>query len=470
MNNQNGAVFWIFENALDALINFLVLLSSYALVFFIINGVALNLLGLGTQIAVYIPAVISGIIYRVAGLYRPVSYFGIGYPYHRLALVNLLYFSAFLIVALFFSESQDSFYLFWISLSFTFSTAFLFLKKSLIVLFVRAIRYRRAEVKKVIIIGDNTDAIRAFVKETIRSGECVMILGAVGKEMHSDAGCELLGDIDRLSEILDSTRPDLAVFALDYYDRQKLVGLVNLCDERCVKVYFLPVIFGFFKSTRQVERVGALPLINVHATPLDNRFNAFLKRIIDIFGSIALIILTSPIMLAAAVGVRVTSGSPVLFKQKRVGKMGRRFTMLKFRSMRESDTSNTQWTTSRDPRKTRFGTFMRRTAIDELPQLFNVLVGSMSLVGPRPEIPHFVNEFKGEIPLYMVKHYAKPGITGLAQIRGLRGDTSVDERILADIDYIENWSLLLDIIILLKTPFKAFNKNERYVSEGEDEK
>ena len=136
--------------------------------------------------------------------------------------------------------------------------------------------------------------------------------------------------------------------------------------------------------------------------------------------------------------------------------------------MRVNDESNKAWTTGDDPRKTKFGTFLRRTAIDELPQLFNVLSGSMSLVGPRPEIPVFVEHFKEIIPLYMVKHYVKPGITGLAQIKGFRGDTSIEARIHEDIEYIENWSLMLDISILLKTPLKAFNKTERYVASEKD--
>jgi lipopolysaccharide/colanic/teichoic acid biosynthesis glycosyltransferase len=145
--------------------------------------------------------------------------------------------------------------------------------------------------------------------------------------------------------------------------------------------------------------------------------------------------------------------------------MGKRFTMLKFRSMRDSADAEAAWTTDLDERKTRFGTFLRRTAIDELPQLFNVFLGDMSLVGPRPEIPSFVEYFKNDVPLYMVKHYVKPGMTGLAQVKGLRGDTSIEDRIHADIAYIENWSFWLDILILVKTPFVAFNKNEKYVGD-----
>ena len=236
-----------------------------------------------------------------------------------------------------------------------------------------------------------------------------------------------------------------------------------MCDDRCIKVYFLPVIYGFFKNSRQIEQVGAIPLINIHSTPLDNKANAFMKRAMDIVGSILLILLSSPVMIFAAIGVYISSPGPIFFKQKRVGQMGKRFTMLKFRSMRVNADSNKAWTTGDDPRKTRFGTFLRRTAIDELPQLFNVLFGSMSLVGPRPEIPVFVEHFKEIVPLYMIKHYVKPGITGLAQIKGFRGDTSIEARIHEDIEYIENWSLMLDFYVLLKTPLKAINKNERFV-------
>ena len=224
-------------------------------------------------------------------------------------------------------------------------------------------------------------------------------------------------------------------------------------------------MFGFFKSPSQVTGVGRIPLISVHSTPLDNRFNAFVKWCVDVLGSLALIVLTSPIMLVAAIGVKLSSPGPIIFRQVRVGKMGKKFKMLKFRSMKVNSDSKTAWSTDIDQRKTRFGSFIRKTGIDELPQLINVLRGDMSLVGPRPEIPHFVEHFRTVIPLYMVKHYVKPGINGLAQIMGLRGDTSVEERIERDIEYIENWSLWLDIVILLKTPFKAFNKNEKYTGE-----
>jgi len=221
-------------------------------------------------------------------------------------------------------------------------------------------------------------------------------------------------------------------------------------------------VFGFLRSAGQLEHIGTLPFINLHTTPLDDPFNAFVKRITDFLGALILIILTSPIMLFAAIGTKLSSPGAVLFRQVRVGKMGKRFVMLKFRSMREAAEEEEGWSTGEDPRKTRFGNLMRRTSLDELPQLFNVLRGDMSLVGPRPELPRFVEGFKREIPLYMVKHYVKPGMTGLAQIKGLRGDTSIADRINEDIAYIEGWSLWLDVLILLKTPFRLINKSERF--------
>ena len=199
---------------------------------------------------------------------------------------------------------------------------------------------------------------------------------------------------------------------------------------------------------------------------LDSPSLLFVKRSLDIALSLALIILLSPIMLIVSLGVLISLGRPILFKQERIGRCGVPFVMLKFRSMREGGEEG--WSTGIDGRKTRFGNLIRRLSLDELPQLFNVLSGEMSLVGPRPEISRFVEKFKERIPLYMQKHLVKPGITGLAQIRGLRGDTALDERIRVDIYYIENWSLWLDFKILLITPFKMLNRREIYTGQGKE--
>jgi lipopolysaccharide/colanic/teichoic acid biosynthesis glycosyltransferase len=187
------------------------------------------------------------------------------------------------------------------------------------------------------------------------------------------------------------------------------------------------------------------------------------KRVFDVILSALLLIILLPVMAFCAVGVYLSLGSPVLFRQIRVGEGEKEFVMLKFRSMREG--CGDGWTTGVDKRKTRFGNFLRRTSLDELPQLVNVLRGEMSLVGPRPELVRFVKKFKGEIKDYSVRHLVKPGITGAAQIKGLRGNTSLTERVSEDISYIEGWSVWLDIKILFLTPFRMLNRSEKYTGE-----
>lgn len=196
--------------------------------------------------------------------------------------------------------------------------------------------------------------------------------------------------------------------------------------------------------------------------PLANTANMLIKRFVDIFGAVVAIVLFSPIMLIAVIGVKTTSKGPLIFKQERVGLHNRPFQMYKFRSMevQESEDEKKGWTRKNDPRVTKIGRILRKTSIDELPQFFNVLKGDMSLIGPRPERPLFVEKFKEEIPRYMIKHQVRPGITGWAQVNGYRGDTSIRKRIEYDLYYIENWSMALDFRILFLTFFKGFiNKN-----------
>ncbi|MNJ56292.1 UDP-glucose:undecaprenyl-phosphate glucose-1-phosphate transferase [compost metagenome] len=203
-------------------------------------------------------------------------------------------------------------------------------------------------------------------------------------------------------------------------------------------------------------------MINVRDIPLDMAANRLVKRAFDIVFSLFAIIITSPVMLFVVIGVKLTSPGPVIFKQERMGLNRRTFQMYKFRSMKvlPEGMADTGWTTENDPRRTKFGAFIRKTSIDELPQFFNVLAGHMSVVGPRPERPYFVDQFREEVPKYMVKHHVRPGITGWAQTHGLRGDTSIEERIQHDIFYIENWSMLLDIKIIIRTILHGFvNKN-----------
>ena len=275
---------------------------------------------------------------------------------------------------------------------------------------------------------------------------------------------EKLGNYSDLLDVLYKYKFDEVICALDICDAKYLEKVVSNCEHSGTKISIIPFCYKYIPSQPYIDQIGNLPLINIRRIPLDNMGNAFMTRAMDIIGSLILIILTSPIMLVTSIIIKLTSKGPIIFKQKRVGLNKEIFTMYKFRSMKVNSEENTGWTTDNDPRKTKFGSFIRKFSIDELPQFFNVLKGDMSLVGPRPELPHFVDEFKDEIHLYMVKHQVKPGITGLAQINGYRGDTSIKKRIEYDIHYIENWSILLDISIIFKTAFKGLKNNEQIIT------
>lgn len=469
-DNNNKSFLMLIENVLDMLLNMASFISGYFITLALNKMNAPVLLNsANTLLFLFIGIVLSSFINQLFNLSRQGSYINVKFQFSSIFFANITYFGLTLLITIMNASGEKlTFLLIWIIISALVSLLLVSIKKRIILYILHLGRRHYGLVSKVVLVGDNTDAAKAFVKEVTKdtSGN-IMLIGAVGRKMTEQIGCEKLGDIEDFEQVLYKYRPDYVVFAFDSYGKEGTIKLVNLCDDNCVKTYFLPAIYGFFKSSRQVEHMGALPLINVHSTPLDNPLHAFIKRTIDIIGSLALIIITSPLMIAAAIGVKLSSPGPIFFKQLRVGRMGKQFYMLKFRSMKVNDKSGTAWSTGVDDRKTKFGNFMRRTSIDELPQFFNVLAGDMSLVGPRPEIPHFVEYFKDKIPLYMVKHYVKPGITGLAQIKGLRGDTSIEDRIHEDINYIENWSLGLDIYILLRTPFKAVNKSEVYVNPEE---
>ena len=273
---------------------------------------------------------------------------------------------------------------------------------------------------------------------------------------------KILGKIEDLSTTLENTIIDEVVIALPLTAFSKYHQIIEMCEKAGVRVSIVPDFYDILPATPHFESFGDLPVINVRDIPLDEYVNRLLKRLFDIVFALCAILVTSPLLLLIAIGVKLTSPGPILFRQERVGLNRRTFSMYKFRSMKHMsvEASNTQWTVENDPRRTKFGTFLRKTSLDEFPQFFNVLKGDMSIVGPRPERPYFVDQFKEEIPKYMIKHHVRPGITGWAQVCGLRGDTSIEDRIEHDIQYIENWTLLFDIKIIMKTIINGFvNKN-----------
>ncbi len=275
-------------------------------------------------------------------------------------------------------------------------------------------------------------------------------------------GVKVLGRIDNIHVILPENKLDEIAITLPLKNYSRFAEIVSICEKSGVHTKFIPDYNSLIPSKPYTEDLMGLPVINIRHVPLTNTGNIIIKRTVDIIGSLIGIILTSPILLLCAVFVKCSSKGPVIFKQERVGLHNKPFYMYKFRSMELQKASEEEkaWTVRGDPRVTGVGKILRRTSLDELPQLFNILKGDMSLVGPRPERPLFVEKFKEEIPRYMVKHQVRPGLTGWAQVNGYRGDTSIRKRIEYDIYYIENWTLVFDIKIIFLTFFTGFiNKN-----------
>lgn len=275
-------------------------------------------------------------------------------------------------------------------------------------------------------------------------------------------GVKVLGQIENLTIILPENKLDEIAITLALEDYGRLETIVDWCEKSGVHTKFIPDYNSLIPSKPYTEDLMGLPVINIRYVPLTNTLNWIAKRLVDIMGAAVGLVLVSPIMLITAIAVKLSSPGPVIFKQERIGLHNKPFQMYKFRTMelQKESAEKKAWTVKDDPRVTKVGKFLRRTSLDEFPQLYNILRGDMSLVGPRPERPLFVEKFKEEIPRYMIKHQVRPGLTGWAQINGYRGDTSIRKRIDYDIFYIENWTMGFDIKILFLTIFKGFiNKN-----------
>jgi Undecaprenyl-phosphate glucose phosphotransferase len=339
------------------------------------------------------------------------------------------------------------------------------LERNAIRMVLRSIRSKGYNQKHIVLVGYSRTAEK-YIDRILANPEWgYQVKGILDdhKEWGSDyRGISILGPISDLEGVLALNVLDEIAITLSIKEYSNLEEIVAACEKSGVHTKFIPDYNQIIPTRPYTEDVQGLPVINIRHVPLNDPLNAFMKRIVDLFGAIVALILFSPIMLVTTIVIKVTSPGPVLYCQERVGLHNRPFKMYKFRSMAVQDPKDEkkQWTTKHDPRVTPIGRLIRKTSIDEMPQLFNVLKGDMSLVGPRPERPFFVERFKEEIPRYMIKHQVRPGMTGWAQVNGLRGDTSIVKRIEHDLYYIENWTLGLDFKILFLTFFKGFiNKN-----------
>lgn len=339
------------------------------------------------------------------------------------------------------------------------SVILLMTKRIILRQFLRSMRKKGYNQKFVLIIGDGNLAQKytANIRSNPEFGlKCIGYVGRSGKNL----GIKRLGGYEDLSLIIEKYSPDEIVIALESDAADNINDVIGTCEEMGVCTNIIPMYNDYLPACATIDVVGDVRLINIREVSLNIVFNSAVKRCFDILFSCAVIIITSPALIITALCVKLSGPGPVLFKQTRVGKDRKPFTMLKFRSMQVNDSSDTAWSTNRDSRVTPFGAFIRKFSIDELPQFFNVLRGEMSVVGPRPELPYYVEIYKHTVPHYMTKHQVKPGITGWAQVNGCRGDTSIEDRISYDIWYIENWSMLLDVKIILMTVFGGMVNSE----------
>lgn len=319
------------------------------------------------------------------------------------------------------------------------------------------------ELINVLIIGANRNArnIIRWARNNPHYGVSVSGVLARDKDvvnMHLE-GVSILGVIDEAGRFIEQLRPNEVILLDQEMSRDQITELVIACEDKFINFKIGADFFGLMTRNVDVEYISTVPLLGFRTLPLDMPVNRFIKRTFDILVSGTMLLLTMPVWVTVCILIRLENSGPILYRQKRMGRDERIFNVLKFRTMRVNAEAETGpvWTQENDNRRTGLGQFLRRWNIDELPQLFNVFRGDMSMVGPRPERPHFIKEFRDAIPRYMARHRVKSGLTGWAAVNGYRGNTSIVERTKYDLYYMENWSLLFDIEIILMTAFAFKN-------------
>ena len=326
-----------------------------------------------------------------------------------------------------------------------------------------ALRNRGWGKDRVIVVGTG-DMAQVVMQRILRSPYLgYELIGAVnGVQGITDiGGVPLLGTPEDLPALIENLGIDEVIIAMPEKGHRETVRVISYCERGRVSIKIFPDVFQFVTAQASIDELGGLPLLSVRDYALRGYLLIF-KRLMDMIGAAVGLVFLSPLMLLISIAIKFESPGPVFFVQERMGLDAKPFRMLKFRSMRrDAERGGPGWTTDNDPRQTRLGKFIRKIEADELPNLINVLLGEMSLVGPRPEQAHYVEEFRQTVPRYMDRHQEKGGMTGWAQVNGLRGDTSIAERTKYDLWYMENWSILLDLKIILRTMWQIVERKSR---------
>ncbi|WP_048188038.1 undecaprenyl-phosphate glucose phosphotransferase [Methanobacterium paludis] len=398
-------------------------------------------------------------LYYSSGLYRPHRTKSIASESITIVKINVI--GLLLLITLLYVTHLVNFSRYLLAMFAISSTTFTIVERIILRKSLRFIRSKGFNIKHILVIGAG-DLGKKFACK-IKQNEYIgyNIIGYLDDNIengHKVLDSKVIGNINDLVHVILTNRIDKAVITISPIHYKVIEDIVDTLEKYGVEAEIVPDYYRYFPANPYIDLIDDMPIIKLRYVPLDKSFNHFIKRILDIVLAIAIIIITSPILVLTALMVKISSPGPVIFKQERVGLHRKEFNIYKFRSMKVQDEKyeKYQWTSEDDHRKTKFGSFIRKSNIDELPQLFNILKGDMSLIGPRPERPHFVDKFRDEIPKYMIKHYVRPGMTGLAQVNGFRGNTSIKKRIEYDIYYVENWNLKMDIKIFFMTFIHAF--------------
>lgn len=433
-----------------------------------------NLLGFGRSgwglehymlpLVFILPAYI--LLYYIFGLYTPhrtkKNITSEAFQIFEVNFIGLL----FLVTALFVFQLTDySRYL--LAMFAIFSTVFSIIERFVIRQSLHYIRSKGFNIKYILVVGAG-ELGKKFCHKINHSEylgyEIVGFLDDIIEKNTKINGSKVIGATDDLENVILTNVIDRVIITLSPRHYKKLEEIVDLCEKCGVRAEIVPDYYRYIPAKPHMDMIEDIPIIQIRHVPLDNSFNKLLKRIMDIILVVPAIIILSPILLLISVLVKLSSPGPIIFKQERVGLNRESFNMYKFRSMRVQNEKDekVQWTTKDDPRTTKFGSFIRKTSIDEWPQFFNIIKGDMSLIGPRPERVYFVEKFREEIPKYMIKHHVRPGMSGWAQVNGWRGNTSIERRIEHDIYYVENWSLMLDLKIFFMTLANIFRDKNAY--------
>lgn len=409
--------------------------------------------------------IIWAFVFRKMGLYRPMR--GVRRTRELWVLINSNALSILLLISVTYLFKEKSsqfsrlvFVYFWVC-----ATAFTVLERSVLRFFLRELRRKGYNLRYMLIVGAGQVAADMVSRVRLHQELGVQLVGClarVGTSARGPGGIPIVGTYEDLSDVLQRADIDQIVVAVPLEDQHILPSIMAELKDSVLDIKIIPDLYQFASIGGAIEEFEGLPVISLQGCPLDG-INLFSKRVLDVCIAGLALLVVSPLLLIVGVLVKLTSRGPILFKQERVSFDGTRFRIVKFRTMyTDAEAKGPGWTKPGDSRVTPLGRLLRSTSIDELPQLLNVLRGDMSLVGPRPERPVYIQQFRQRIPRYMLRHKVPAGITGWAQVHGWRGDTSIDKRIEYDLFYIENWSLLLDLRIILMTFLNGFKNRNAY--------